>query len=136
MNAKPAILVVLGLLLVSQIPGLAVAGDGPYYSGYGYAPWDYYWRHNYVTMRNSMPYFTLHPPVRYSYAVSRTYGRSPFASFPAPAYDRVEPAPPLVIHNPYVTQVSADSPRLYGTGPTPSRIANPYVAQPGAVLPR
>ena len=143
MNAKPAILVLLGILVISQIPSPAVAAGEPYYLGYGYAPWDYYWRHNYVTMRNSMPYFALHPPVRYSYAVSRTYGLSPFAAYPAGVYDQVQPTPPLLVQNPYVSQTAVISPPMYGTGSPPLRIINPYVAKPGdpgvtpeAVLPR
>jgi len=131
MNAKPAILVLLGILVVSQIPAPAAAAGGPYYLGYGYAPWDYYWRHNYVSMRNSMPYFALHPPVHYSYAVSRTYGLSPFAAFPGVAYEGIQPSPPLVVQNPYVLQTAAALPPLCGNDSRPLRIVNPYVAKPG-----
>lgn len=78
------------------------------------------------------PYFSLHPPVYYSYPVPRTYGFSPFAypgtvrtPDPLATCVRVEPA---TIINPFVEQaeVGEDDPRVAAK---PQTVVNPFVSQ-------
>lgn len=55
---------------------LAQAPDGCWGGGgWGFGYWPQYSFYS----TESVPYFSLHPPVYYSYPVPRTYGYSPFA---------------------------------------------------------
>jgi hypothetical protein len=84
----------------------------------------------------TVPYYSLHPPVYYSFPVPRTYGYSPFA-YP-PGYVTPDLAPqPLLMTNPHA------KPTGRSTSPTPSAprrsvdrvtvaprvIVNPYAAR-------
>ncbi len=57
----------------------------------------------YRELYNNLPYFSLHPPVYYSYPVPRTYGYSPFA-YPGDVMtpEIIEPVQPVTIINPHV----------------------------------
>ncbi len=55
------------------------------------------------------PYFSLHPPVYYSYPVARSYGYSPYA-YPG-SFQSPEVVMPQVIENPYVQPQSAPQPK-------------------------
>ena len=102
MNAKLLIWVFLIGLAIHGLPGSASAAHGPYFAGYGVTPWDYLPGNTYLHVRNTVPYFALHPPVYYSHSVSRPYGYSPFADFPGSVAIRPEcPAsPPRVVAKP------------------------------------
>jgi hypothetical protein len=84
------------------------------------------------------PYFSVYPPVYYSYAVPRTYGYSPFAYpgwFMTPDADRVKPrmvrtrnidrAKPRMITNTYVKPQSETT--AGGLVAAPRMITNPFV---------
>jgi hypothetical protein len=99
----------------------------PYGFGVGAAP---YWLGSVPTP----PYFALHPPVYYSYAVPRTFGHSPF---PYPGTYRtpeVQPAQPEVIENPYVEpEKDNEQLPLENTRMTTAQVGvffNPFVASP------
>lgn len=138
MNAKLAMWVLLGVLVVSGLPNAATAAEGPYFSHYAVTPWDYLPRDTYESVRSTIPYFALHPPVYYSHSVRRPYGYSPYAYFPGTMPRQIQPSSPVVVQNWYVSGMAAPRP-----SPKPLRIVNPYVAKPGdpgvspgAVMPR
>jgi hypothetical protein len=71
-------------------------GFGPGCGGYGWgAPYSYY-------QRETIPYFSLHPPVYYSKVVPRTYGYSPFAYPPGTMTPEVQEDKSITLQNPYV----------------------------------
>ena len=126
------------LLLGSLLSGEAKAQYGSrtqygFFRGGCYSAYYGYGASNIYTAEH-VPYFALHPPVYYSYPISRPYGWSPFSHAPLPyATQRFRPAVrvarPLTIRNPYVVGVSAageDS----SIG-QPLRIVNPYVQGSG-----
>jgi hypothetical protein len=78
---------------------------------------------------DSVPYYSLHPPVYYSMPVPRTYGYSPFAYPPGFMTPEIMPAEPKVMSNPHAPRRS--SPKRIGERVTmsPRVIVNPYVAQ-------
>ncbi len=83
--------------------------------------------------RNDIPYFSLHPPVYYSYPIARTYGYSPFAYPPyvitPPVADDTGPAE---IINPYVPPADDKAPANKSPGDkTPVKPA-PRVKAAGA----
>jgi hypothetical protein len=120
--------------------------------GYGFGG---YWSNGFtagtvvppVNLQDRVPYFSLYPPVYYSYPVPRPYGHSPFAYpgwTPTPHVEAVEPQ---TVVNPYIytapaapvepkspndapplrpsSQKQAAATRTKKTGPL--RIVNPYV---------
>ena len=106
--------------------GYGVVNPNAYGNGY----WPY--TLNYVPVP---PYFALHPPVYYSYPVSRTYGASPYPYTPMqePVYE-LEPVGQEIV-NPYVIGAEAE---VEPAEPADDRvishqrvILNPYVDQPG-----
>ena len=94
------------------------------------------------------PYFSLHPPVYYSYPVPRTYGYSPYA-YPGTVMtpEIVSPAAALPIENPHMhndhmhkdlegEEVPASpAPRKTNTSPLAGRmIFNPFFADGARVV--
>ena len=113
----------------------AQAQDGGYGWGGG---WPYNFQSGIYGRTNaySLPYFALHPPVYYSYAVPRPYGYSPFALPPG-----VEPAEMLVvpaakpIENPHFKPKDTEAkPEAKKTSDKstylPRAIVNPYFREP------
>lgn len=85
---------------------------GPAYNQYG---------------RDTVPYYSLYPPVYYSYPVPRTYGYSPFAYPPGtmtPELQIQEIPAPKVMSNPYFK--SDAEPTVRATGYRGKVIVNPY----------
>ena len=79
---------------------------------------------------SSIPYFSLFPPVYYSYHVSRTYGYSPFAYPPGVMTPGSEFVGPTIIQNVYPAGEGGETSSGRVEGPPPLRIDNPYVDQP------
>ncbi|MFZ5832935.1 MAG: hypothetical protein ACOY3P_22840, partial [Planctomycetota bacterium] len=81
-------------------------------------------------IRESPPYFTLNPPVYYSYPVPRTYGYSPYPYPPGTVTPRVaERSEPALVTNPYVLTTDSELVTTPSPRPKPLRITNPYVEQ-------
>jgi hypothetical protein len=119
MSTKPVVWVVLAFSLACGLASSAAAADGPYYLWGWSGPWTYVRPSAYVDQQP--PYFAVHPPVYYSYPVSRTYGLLPYPYLPRPSTREATPPQPVVVLNPYVAQPDQDS-----TGP--EVIINPFVA--------
>jgi len=123
MTTKLAVWVLLIGLAIQGLPAVATAACGPYFSGYGATPWACSSSNTYLHVRNTLPYFALHPPVYYSHWVSRPYGLSPFADFPGSAGLQ-----PVQLPSPQMVDVMQ---KEYRPRPKPLRIINPYVVQLG-----
>lgn len=99
--------------------GYGFLSTGPYYNLYG---------------GESIPYYSMYPPVYYSAPVPRTYGYSPFAYPPGIMTPDIECPPAEPILNPHVPQkaTSAASERTAAVRRTvaPKVIYNPFVEQP------
>ena len=116
---------VVGVVVLASVPDVASAQ----YAGYGgpYVP--YCWDYGYAGVYGSeMPYFTLHPPVYYSYRVARTFGYSPFAYPPYVMTPDSEPPRTSAVHKPAADEgvETPDGPQAIGQ---PLRIENPFVEQ-------
>ena len=109
----------MALVIVVCLASSASAVHGPYFLGYGEAWCGYYSTGSYAPQ---LPYYSLYPPVYYSYPVPRTYGQSPFAYLPG----QVGPSEQTEAR---VTAAAPASPR-------PLRIANPYVSQSSEISSR
>ena len=118
----------MGILAFVLIVGAASApqasaqdpGCGAWDGGLGFG----YFNYSYGTGMNlpRLPYFTLFPPVYYSYPVARPYGWSPFAYPPGTRTpDILPPVEAATYSNPYVprgekassTDKTAGGPRVY-----------------------
>jgi hypothetical protein len=131
--------------------GLA-GGFGGGWGGYGYGygnGFGNFFELPYATGRiPTPPYFSIHPPVYYSYPVPRTYGHSPFA------YPGTHQTPDVVVEpvsqsidNPYVEETKTAESTEDGqsapatdddyarTEPQPQTIVNPYVDHPSQFPP-
>lgn len=99
--------------------GYGFLSTGPYYNLYG---------------GESIPYYSMYPPVYYSAPVPRTYGYSPFAYPPGIMTPDIECAPAAPILNPHVPQkaTGAASERTAAVRHTvaPKVLYNPFVEQP------
>lgn len=109
-------------------PAQADCGLGGYMGGLGWGP-----RVSaYMGSPYAVPYYALHPPVYYSYAIPRTFGYSPF---PYPGTYRtpeVEESTAEVILNPHVDAPKAEpKPMKLQTVSAPLEVLNPYVTAPG-----
>jgi hypothetical protein len=137
MATRSTVRIVVGIAAVCLLLGSLLSGEakaqygylrgGCYSAYYGSAAANIY-------TAEHVPYFALHPPVYYSYPVSRPYGWSPFPHAPLPyAAQRPRPAvrvaQPLTIRNPYV--VGAPAADEDSSAVQPLRIVNPYVQGPG-----
>lgn len=112
-------LAAVATLIFSLAPAAQAGGPGwwPYWGGiYGSG------------VRGLPPYFSLYPPVYYSYPVPRTYGYSPFAYPPGtPTPDVLVEAPqPKLMINPYVPQPRPAASEEKTAG-GPQTIVNPFV---------
>ncbi len=125
LSALFALIVVLGAM--NYEPATAQAQPGPYPQAYGGFTWadgyGWYWLYG----RQRLPYYSLYPPVYYSYPVPRPYGYSPFAYPPGVATPeiKVRRVRPKKVTNPYVEDTRP------GNAPPRSaevkRIRNPFV---------
>lgn len=128
------------VLLLGAWAGSSANAQGPYL-GYGLNLG--YWAgplYNFSN-RDTIPYYSLFPPVYYSLPVPRTYGYSPFAYPPGVMTPEIENIQPKEIINPHVPQPPAkkSSGSASATDKTarqaPRIIVNPYVGltAPGQV---
>lgn len=145
MNAKIAMGVILGGLIVAGVPDVAEAGHGPYFARYyGGACIVGYHLDGYHTARRP-PYFAMFPPVYYSGPVWRPYRLSPYARPPVhygsavrgPGYHHrqasavpVSRGTPKRVHNPYASGTAEPAAPAKTPG-GPLRIRNPHVARGG-----
>ena len=131
MNAKLILVVLLGMLVVAGTN--AVSGQD--WGGFPCAPpfGGYPYQNIYST--ESVPYYSLYPPVYYSYRVARTYGYSPFAYPPGVLTPGSEPPRGAAVQNVYTTTEGAETSELQHGRP-PLRIDNPFVQQPGVAKAR
>jgi len=134
MIRKAGMVLVLGLA-VSLLSRAAQAQPWPALNwGYGWG-----WPYSVYTL-DSIPYFSLHPPVYYSYPVARPYGYSPFAYPPGVMTPQREPTQPQVLYNPHVSAGGARQPETkreaVRTASRPQRVVNPYVTQPNQLAKR
>jgi hypothetical protein len=116
-----------------NVTPFVVGGVGDYGGFWGGD--SYYWYLYQLTRDGTIgapPYFSLYPPVYYSYPVPRTYGYSPFAY---PNYV-ITPDPlggsakPETMINPYVPQPKTETkvdPTSAQTSAAPQMILNPFV---------
>ena len=110
MNARWFLSGLLAMVVIAGATGQAGAMDGPFYGSHGWGCGCCY--PPFVYNGERLPYFTLYPPVYYSYIEPRTIGQSPFAYPPVPPPPAVtvenvvvQPSrPPLRIKNPFVPQ--------------------------------
>jgi hypothetical protein len=115
-----AVFVCLVIFSVSARESLAGSPFWPYWGGSIYA----------ADTRGLPPYFSLYPPVYYSYPVPRTYGYSPFAypfGSPTPEVTVTDGGAQIMV-NPYVPKAepsSASPPHKTAGGPL--MITNPFV---------
>ena len=125
MNAKLILVASLGVAALT-VPRSANGQNGAY--GWPCAP--YCWSYGYANSSVSdVPYFSLYPPVYYSYRVARIYGYSPFAYPPGVMTPGSEPARPIVIQSSYAPGEAIETPEGRASGPQPLRIDNPFVEQ-------
>jgi hypothetical protein len=126
MNAK---LILVGLASVVVLVPLGTASGQDWSAGSPYSSngWGYGWPATSYA-GEAIPYFSLFPPVYYSYPVPRTYGYSPFAYPPG----FVTPSPQLaraaITQNSYAMSGGAE-PVAQQRRP-PLRIDNPFVGPP------
>jgi hypothetical protein len=85
----------------------------------------------YQSMGMTPPYFSMFPPVYYSFPVARTYGYSPFAYPPGYVTPEGERMQAKEVSNPYAPRrpASATGDR---TAAMPKEVLNPYVRQKAA----
>ena len=102
------------------------------YWGHGYG-WSYglYYGHRISLYTSGQvpipPYFSLHPPVYYSFPVARTYGYSPYAYPPGIMTPDARLHRPKAIRNGFVPQKATGVVSRDKVAATPLRIRNPYV---------
>jgi hypothetical protein len=95
---------------------------------YGFPPVSPYWGYAFGSTCGSdiPPYFSLHPPVYYSYRVARTYGYSPFPYPPYVLTPGSEPPRQVTVQNVYGQADQGQVSEATQSTP-PLRIDNPYV---------
>ena len=119
MKRSFALIAAVGLMFVVNDAQAGSPGWGPYWGGGVYTS----------GVRGWPPYFSLFPPVYYSYPVPRTYGYSPFAyplGSPTPEIT-ITDAQPGVMINPYVPKAESSGASLEKTAGGPLTIINPFV---------
>jgi hypothetical protein len=125
MNARLILVVLVGVVALA-VPRSANGQFGP--NGCPYVP--YCWGYGYGSVSaNDVPYFSLYPPVYYSYRVARTYGYSPFAYPPGVMTPGSEPPREVVVRGAYPAGEAAETSEEQQGGPKPLRIDNPFVEQ-------
>jgi hypothetical protein len=115
-------LLVLACLSLSLLPLCEASAGSP-----GWWP---FWGGSVYTsgVRGLPPYFSLYPPVYYSYPVPRTYGYSPFAyplGTPTPEVTITDENPQIMV-NPYVPRSQPTS-QADKTAGGPQMLVNPFV---------
>src|SRR5688572_16682474 len=120
MKLKLSLALVAGMALTSLTAHEAAAGSPVWWWGGSVYASD---------VRGWPPYFSLFPPVYYSYPVPRTYGYSPFAyplGSPTPEITITDTQPQIMI-NPYVPKAESSSASTEKTAGGPLTIVNPFV---------
>jgi hypothetical protein len=126
MNTKLVLVGLMGMVTFALPHGVR-GQDWTYGSPYSSPYWGYVGPPTYCS--EPVPYFSLHPPVYYSYRVARTYGYSPFPYPPGVLTPGSEPPRAAVVQNIYAASEGGESPELQ-QGRQPLRIDNPFVEQP------
>jgi hypothetical protein len=127
MNRKQALYMALIGVAVLGMSSLAWAWDFSSFSQCGLS--SYWYPPSSFHAEDTVPYFILHPPVYYSYAVRRPYGFSPYPYPPYVATPERRPVGPLVQSNPYVCMEVGAAAEPTRAGRHPLRIQNPFVTQ-------
>jgi hypothetical protein len=124
MNAKILLVATVAFLVPHCANGQVGCFGGPYAPcwGYGYGGYSTY-------CTESVPYYSLNPPVYYSYRVARTYGYGPFAYPPGVLTPGSESPRPATVRNVYAPTEEVEA--AEASPPKPLRIVNPFVEQPG-----
>jgi hypothetical protein len=121
-----------GLLAALVVACWASVAENCQADGHGWG-FGYGWRSIYQTQElENVPYFSLYPPVYYSYPVARTYGYSPWAYPPGTVTPEAPPAP-KTIENPYVPEKSKAKPKAKPAtdkSAGPRTIINPHLGKP------
>jgi hypothetical protein len=116
------LLLVVGIV-VAAVPSIAAApsvfGCSALPGYCGYYPWSTY-------ASESVPYYSLHPPVYYSFRVARPYGYSPFPYPPGVLTPAAETPQPVVVRNQYLPRDDEEGMEV-GRQAQPLRIQNPFV---------
>jgi hypothetical protein len=125
MNTKQ---VLFGWVSIVAIFGVSFANGQDWSGGIPYVPayWGYGYQSIYST--SAVPYYSLHPPVYYSYRVARTYGYSPFAYPPGVLTPSREASRAAMPQNTYATASGETSESQ--DGHQPLRIDNPFIEHP------
>jgi hypothetical protein len=125
MGLRRTIWLVLAALVALSIANTALAANGPYYgyAGYGYGAWWYGFPLKTV-VNSTLPYYSVFPPVYYSYPVARPYGYSPYAYPPGTPTPSKHVSAPVKVRNVY-----AAGGKQSEAGP--KRIKNPFVGSSG-----
>jgi hypothetical protein len=118
-TATPFFAFIVSIALSSVAHGQDLGGGVSFVPPYwGYA-------HPSIYSTSSVPYFSLHPPVYYSYRVARTYGYSPFAYPPGVL------TPSRETSRPTQSNIDTSSEMMESSeGHQPLRIDNPFIEQP------
>ncbi len=121
------------LILVGLVAAAALAlprSANGQYATYGWPCSSCCWTYGYAsTYLSDVPYFSLYPPVYYSYRVARTFGYSPFAYPPGVMTPGSESPRPIVVQSVYASGEAAEASETRQGGPPPLRIDNPFVAE-------
>ena len=125
MTLTSRILAVCVVFVLASTGVLAADNGAPYLSGQHGCLWPSVYPRDYI------PYFSLHPPVYYSYPVARPYGYSPYAYPPGTMTPEVSVERPLIIENTFVPKKAISAPKRDRVARTPLRISNPYVVRSG-----
>ena len=126
MNAKLILVGLASVVLLTQ-PGTVSGQDWSNGSPYSSGGWGFNWPTGYYG-GEAIPYFSLYPPVYYSYRVPRTFGYSPFAYPPGVFIPGSEPPRAAVGQN--ASTIPEGAPAAQQARP-PLRIDNPFVEQSG-----
>lgn len=126
MRSFAAVMLLLtGLLFAAQSASACDRCNGYGFGGYGVygsgLPYSLY-------VQETVPYYSVHPPVYYSYPVPRTYGYSPFAYPPGVMTPDVAPAPAMPAPNGAVSPTKLDKMPERVTV-KPLMVINPFVEQ-------
>ena len=127
MNAR-LILAGVATMVAFAFPCAVNGQDVVYGNAYGGAWYGYIYPGTYAGQ--SVPYFSVHPPVYYSYRVARTYGYSPFAYPPGVLTPGSQSPSWAPVQNGY-TATAGETPEAQ-QGKPPLKIDNPFVDQPSS----
>ncbi len=129
MNAKLILVGLASVVFLTQ-PGTVSGQDWSYGLPYSSGGWGFGWPTGYYAAE-AIPYFSLFPPVYYSYRVPRTFGYSPFAYPPGVLTPGSEPPRMAVVgQNASAMPEGGELPAAQ-QGRPPLRIGNPFVEQSG-----